>query len=816
MGINEKYKRGIFLLFLLLSIISGTTFIQNHFKNPTIDENSLSTNAPEDSYEPNNDPFSAYDLTMYELTWLSMINGPGAQWDDDWYKIMVSPGEERLIVNLIFKHIEGDIDLELYNSTLNLIAGSYSVVDGEFIDIIVPSGQYYIKVYFGNMGNNYDLLWDDMNPAILDDAYEENDGPGSGFIISTHQGMWLSEINGLGIQGDDDWFEIFVNTGYERLVVDCIFSNASGNIDMDICNASYVMVGNSWTDQNHEQIDMIVPSSGIYYIRLHSGNGNNTYDMRWDTFVPGDDMFEENDDYWSAWWIDPNYYSSLMIVDFDEDWFQFYLNYGDQITVSIYFSNIQGNLQLELYDPFDSVSYRIGSHSNTTDSEYINFIADYSGDWRIRVYHEDKNSTVPYDLDIWRYSGDDWAEENDDFWSAWWIDPTNYGGLMIIGGDEDWFKTYLEVGDTINVRIYFDHNIGDLELELYHPGYYLVAGSYNSNPTYHEEFISLKVQDPGEWRIKVYQISGASQVYYDLEVWIDKREPQRDDAYEWNDNPDEAYYLGDDENTWLSDIHGLAVSGDDDWYKISITPGFQHLIMNLKFNNSLGNIDISVVDRLGWYIDNMSRTSVDDIDINCAVPHPGDYFVRIFGDFMMNKYDLVWDDIRTDFRPDDNYEDNDVASTAFDLTHQIDRYDDYGIWGKSLWNINNIGIQSDNDWYKIQIAPGTEFLKLRVDILYEYSAGPIGLELYDGDLTKLTSNFTMRDNEYLIHDLPSNGTYYIRIFGDNSGSPYDLKWNLQKIENNMIPGYDLFILLGAIFGVSTVLSITWKRSKKNQ
>jgi hypothetical protein len=816
MGINKKYKRGIFLLFLLLSIISGTTFIQNHFKNPTIDENSLSTNGPEDSYEPNNDPFSAYDLTMYELTWLSMINGPGAQWDDDWYKIMVNPGEERLIVNLIFKHNEGDIDLELYNSTLNLIAGSYSVVDGEFIDIIVPSGQYYIKVYFGNMGNNYDLLWDGMNPAILDDAYEENDVPSLSFIISANQGMWLSEINGLGIQGDDDWFEIFVNTGYERLVVDCIFSNASGNIDMDICNASYVMVGNSWTDQNHEQIDMIVPSSGIYYIRLHSGNRNNTYDMRWDTFVPGDDMFEENDDYWSAWWVNPNYYSGLIIVDFDEDWFQFYLNYGDQIAVSIYFSNIQGNLQLELYDPFDSVSYRIGSHSNTTDSECINFIADYSGDWRIRVYHEDKNSTVTYDLDIWRYSGDDWAEENDDFWSAWWIDPGNYGGLMIIGGDEDWFKTYLEVGDTINVRIYFDHNIGDLELELYNPDYYYVKGSYSSNPTYHEEFISFKVKDPGEWRIKVYQISGASQVYYDLEIWIDKREPQRDDPYEWNNYPDQAYYLGDDEKTWLSDIHGLAVSGDEDWYKISITPGFMHLIMNLKFNNSLGNIDISVEDRAGWYIDNISRTSVDDIDINCAVPHPGDYFVRIFGDFMLNKYDLVWDDLRTDFRSDDNYEDNDVASTAFDLTHQIDHYDDYGIWGRNLGNINGIGIQSDKDWYKIHVTPRTEFLKLRVNILYEYSAGPIGIELYDGDLTKLTSNFTMRDNEYLIYDLPSNGTYYIRIFGDNSGSPYDLDWNLQKIENNIIPGYDLFILLGAIFGVSTVLSITWKRSKKNQ
>jgi hypothetical protein len=505
-----------------------------------------------------------------------------------------------------------------------------------------------------------------------------------------------------------------------------------------------------------------------------------------------------------------------MLVDFDEDWFQLYLNHGDEIEVYIYFSNIQGNLQLELYDPFDSITSRIGSRSNTTDSEYINFIADASGDWRIRVYHEDKNSTVPYDLDIWLYTGDDWAEENDDFGSARWLDPGYYGGLMILGGDEDWFSTYLEVGDTINVKIYFDHNIGDLELELYHPEYYHVFGSYISTPTHHEEYISFRVQDPGEWRIRVYQISGATEVYYDLDIWIDKREPQRDDPYEWNNHPHEAYYLGDDEQTWLTDIHGLAVSGDEDWYKIRITPGFHHLIIDLKFNNSLGNIDISVMDEWGWYVDNMSRTSVDDIDINCAVPHPGIYFIRIDGDRNMNKYDLGWDDLRTDFRPDDNFEDNDDASSAYDLSHQIEYRDDYEIKGRTLWQIDNtVGIQSDNDWFKIHLDPGIELLQLEISVFYEYSEGAIGIVLYDSTLTKLEGNFTAEDNEFLKYVLPSNGTYYILFYGENYGSPYDFRWRLVEDQSPMIPGYDIIILLGAIIGVSSVISIKWKRSKKN-
>lgn len=814
MGINKNCKRGMFLLILLLTIISGTTLIQNLTKDHTIDEKTLSTSAPEDLYEPNNDPFSAYDLTMSELKWLSLMNGPGAQWDDDWYKIEITPGYERLIVKLIFHHMEGDIDIQVYNSSLALMTESTSVEDGEFIDIILPSGQYYLKVYFGNMGNTYDLLWNDMDPALTDDFYEENDDPGSANIISANQGMWLSQINELGIQADEDWFEIYINPGFERLIVECVFSNDSGNIDLDIYNSSFIRVTESWTDKNHEFIDFVVSSSGVYYIRLHYGNGGNTYDLRWMTLVPGDDLYEDNDDYWNSRWIEPNYHPNLMLVSGDEDWFHIYLNHGDTIEVSIYFSNVQGNLQLELYDPVDFMTYQIVSHSNTSDSEFISYVTYMSGDWRIRVYHEDANSSVPYDLDIWLYLGDDWAEENDDFWSAFWVEPGNYGGLKIVGYDEDWFQTYLDPGDTINVLIKFDHNIGDLQLELFHPDNFLVVGSYSSNPTYHEEFISFRVQDPGNWRIRINRISGDSDVYYDLDIWIDKRDPTRDDPYEWNNDRNEAYYLGGDEKTWLVDIHGPAVSGDNDWYKIEMTPGFNHLIVDLKFNNSHGNIDISIEDKWNsWFVENTSRTSVDSIDINCIVPHPGVYFIRIFGDFMGNKYNLGWDDLRTDFRSEDFYEENDDDASAYDLSSEIDYQDEHGIVGRPLWQIDGPGLQYDNDWYKIDIGP--EFLQLKLIVLYEYDAGALGVKIYDWDHTELTGNFTMDDNEYVNFELPSNGTYYIRIYGDNSGSPYSILWELRENNKEMIPGYDILILLGAIFGVVTVITMKWKRSKRN-
>jgi len=818
MGINKKYKLGIFLLFLLLSIISGTMFIQNITKNKTIDESTLSTSAPEDFYEPNDNPASAYDLTMSELKWLSLMNGPGTQWNDDWYKILVSSGEERLIVKLIFKQIEGDIDLEIYNSSLDLIAGSYSVVDGEFIDIIVPSGQYYIKVYYGNMGNHYDLLWDDMNPAIMDDVYEPNDGPGSGYIISANQGMWLSEINGLGIQGDDDWFEIFVNTGFERLIVDCIFSNESGNIDMDIYNGSLFMIGNSWTNHNHEHIEIIVPSSGVYYIRLHYGNGNNTYDMRWDN-LPTEDTYEENDFDWEAYDLSPWPASWLPFglgIQADDDWYEIHLDPGEErLYAELVYSHASGNIDMEVWYYNGSLTYLTGSYT-TDDNEYIDVLVPWSGVYYIKVFGDNAGNT--YDLWWEDLSSDDWMEENDDFWSAWWVDPNYYSGLKIVDYDEDWFQLYLNPGDTIEVYIKnFDHSMGDLELELYNPSYEWKGGSYSSANEEYIRFTLRSIDEPGDWRIRVYRVSGDSfeHVYYDLDIWVHKG--ALEDPYERNNSPEDAYFLAKDEQTWLSEIHGMAVQGTEDWYAIFVTPGFQHLVVDVVFNHSEGNIDISLYeawDKYNIYFveGNYSWDDNEHLELNNIAP--GRYLIQIHGEFMGNEYDLWWDDLRTDFRSDDNYEDNDLPSTAYDLSYESN-WDEHGIWGKPLGHINGIGIQSDNDWYKIHVEPGTEFLQLRVVVLYEYSAGPIGLELYDSELSKLTGNFTVDDNEYLKYVLPSNGTYYIRIYGDNSGSPYDLRWELREDYTEMIPGYDIFILLSAIFGVSTIITIKWKRSKKN-
>ncbi|NVM38603.1 MAG: hypothetical protein HWN81_23650, partial [Candidatus Lokiarchaeota archaeon] len=154
---------------------------------------------------------------------------------------------------------------------------------------------------------------------------------------------------------------------------------------------------------------------------------------------------------------------------------------------------------------------------------------------------------------------------------------------------------------------------------------------------------------------------------------------------------------------------------------------------------------------------------------------------------------------------DDNYEENDDLMSAYDLSfHQ----------SEPLWRINGTALQKDNDWYRIYVESGFEHLYVLV--MYDYQEGAIGIEIYNGGYSKVLSNFTMKDNEYISYDLPSNGTYYIRIFGDHSGNIYSLRWETREpYTEEIIPGYDILILLGAVFGVVMLFTLKWKRNKNH-
>ncbi|HDZ18198.1 hypothetical protein LCGC14_0717980 [marine sediment metagenome] len=741
MKLRKNMKLGVSFIFLLLTLTSCLSLINLTKKNNTIDENTPSLSAPEDFYEPNNDRLTPYDLSPFEKTWLSWVSGLGAQWDDDWFSITVSPGEERLVVFLRFFNGDGNIDMEVYNSIGTVVASSTSTTDNEFIDLNVPAGIYTIKIYFGNAGNEYDLIWDDIVPSLLDDYYEVNNFPTMAFNLTYYPYMWLSSINDLGIQKDDDWYQVYLNPGEDWLHVELIYSNTQGNLGIEIYETNGTFLGWSNTIEDNEFLDMPLSSGNFYNIRVYGDGFGNVYDLWWASHVftgATDDHLEPNNGFYEATWINPPFYDYLKIIHKNEDWFQCYLNYGDKIMVTIDFNSGEGDLDLELFDP------------------------DYNQ------------------------------------------------------------KNYSYYG-------------------------------------YDKEFVSFTADVQGEWRIRVNQYTDYPEVYYGLNIMVNIGVHQGDDAYEMNNIPNMAYWLGQDEQTSLSDLHGLAVQGDSDWYAIEVTPGFLNLEVKLNFSRTLGNMYMNiyfleVYDPNSWDIfpqvlAGFSFNNSEKIDDN--VTRYGIYLIEINGNNSETEYDLWWDDHKTRFY-DDSFEQNDNQGSAYDISafeapiEDRQPRDDYktdipsgngdssGTGGNGIsytpefvylaldlqkeedFGLTRIdfGVQSDDDFYKLEIEEGFEHLI--VFIRYDNAEGRMGLRLYDRHMNLLAENFTNSDNDFIDYVVPSNGTYYLKVFGDDTGNIYNLFWVAMENEvTEMIPGYDILIVLGAIMGISTIV-IKKKRSKIRQ
>ena len=68
------------------------------------------------------------------------------------------------------------------------------------------------------------------------------------------------------------------------------------------------------------------------------------------------------------------------------------------------------------------------------------------------------------------------------------------------------------------------------------------------------------------------------------------------------------------------------------------------------------------------------------------------YAIMVYGNNGGNKYDMWWDDLKTDLRPDDNYEINNDPSSAYNISHAPNI---------PLWQISGSGLQFNEDWYEI-------------------------------------------------------------------------------------------------------------------
>jgi len=129
----------------------------------------------------------------------------------------------------------------------------------------------------------------------------------------------------------------------------------------------------------------------------------------------------------------------------------------------------------------------------------------------------------------------------------------------------------------------------------------------------------------------------------------------------------------------------------------------------------------------------------------------------------------------TDTSPssDDVYEENDLMPYAENIT-----------WKTNTW-LNGL-IQSDDDWYRIEVVSGSEKIHVKCDFVD--SEGDINMALYYSSGTLAAESITTTDNEELIFNAypqPPNSSspLYIKVSGDKAGNEYSLWW-----DGEVLPG----------------------------
>jgi hypothetical protein len=175
------------------------------------------------------------------------------------------------------------------------------------------------------------------------------------------------------------------------------------------------------------------------------------------------------------------------------------------------FIHDNGDLDIVL---FDENLNELASSAGVTDTEEINYRNQTAGVQRVYVQvigvFGDQNH---YDL---RIRVDDRIEENDDPAGAELLSPNLYGNLMIISGDDDWYKVQVCNGGVLTVTTSFIDANGDIDVHLYASGNYTnrVAGSVSTADV---ETFTYTATSAGLYYIKIFGYNGA-QNNYDLTI----------------------------------------------------------------------------------------------------------------------------------------------------------------------------------------------------------------------------------------------------------------------------------------------------------
>lgn len=224
-----------------------------------------------DPFEPNDAPGGC---TLVALDFVQPNLSIHDVSDQDYFCFIVATISD-VDVTVEFAHASGDIDVELLDSALSVVAESRTTRDREIISETLSPGQYRVRVFSpSNDANGYGIEIRGRG-SLSPDIYETNNDPGSCAPVNLD-----FSVSGLTIDVpfDEDFFCFTLNQD-STVTVTATFVHADGNIDIMLLDPVGSPIAESRTLQGVETITLSVPS-GQFFVRVWSSSGEtNVYDL---------------------------------------------------------------------------------------------------------------------------------------------------------------------------------------------------------------------------------------------------------------------------------------------------------------------------------------------------------------------------------------------------------------------------------------------------------------------------------------------------------------------------------------------------------
>ncbi len=294
-----------------------------------------------------------------------------------WYE----SGEGVGSVNLRFEHVDGRV----FNTTA-FSAGGYHIE--------VPAGTYKVRVTGGTLQHalirtitvSDKSLWENFVYKVGDPAPDVNE-PNDILATATTLTAPSSTQSGLSLHSSSD-VDVFKYTavGTGPANYELLFSNASGNIDLQLLNASGQVLASSITTGNGEAIQFQAIAGTTYFLRVF-GAANSNYSIR----VTGPeaiaaDSNEPNDSIGTATALNgssPSLNNLNLHTNFDVDLYRYDAVANGQATFRTSFDNNQGNIDLQLLDSAGSV---LQTAATSGSGETITASVERGKSYYVKVY----------------------------------------------------------------------------------------------------------------------------------------------------------------------------------------------------------------------------------------------------------------------------------------------------------------------------------------------------------------------------------------------------------------------------------------------